>query len=90
MKYFIRRVLFKVSLNKGLFKVAAVTKPVGNCTEPADPTRGGAGGEEFCAGSGFLARLAGFPVLCSKPNITNVIKMCKTALINNWDDYLEQ
>lgn len=48
MKYFIRRVLFKVSLNKGLFKVAAVTKPVGDCTEPADPTRGGAGGEESC------------------------------------------
>lgn len=29
----------KVSLNKGLFKVAAVTKPVSDCTEPADPTR---------------------------------------------------
>lgn len=27
----------KVSLNKGLFKVAAVTKPVSDCTEPAEP-----------------------------------------------------
>lgn len=29
-------------------------------------------------------------VSCCKPNITNVIKVCKTALINNVDDYLEQ